>query len=118
MTSGFLLFCVPAIPKTIGSIGNGITHIKHYRLRSQESSQKSRSSFKREGPWKSASPDSSNFNRRKIHHPDEVPITTFSSNAPLESELAEQLTASPESPTTGIVRTTRVVTVVDDDVAS
>ncbi|KAF2965399.1 hypothetical protein GQX73_g8171 [Xylaria multiplex] len=118
MTSGFLVFCVPAIPKAIGSIGNGIAHIKHYRLRSRESSQKSKSSFKREGPWKSASPDSSNFNRRKIYHPDEVPITTFSSNASPESESAEQLTASPEPPTTGIVRTTRVVTAIGGDVAS
>ncbi|KAI3330147.1 hypothetical protein F4824DRAFT_515848 [Ustulina deusta] len=110
MTSGFLVFCVPAIPKTIGSIRNGIAHVKHYRLGSRESSQQSKSSSKRSG--------SSNFHHRKIHHPDEVPITTFASNAPLESESAEQLTTSPKPPTNSIVRTTRVVTAVDDDLAS
>ncbi|KAI1113665.1 hypothetical protein F5Y14DRAFT_417429 [Nemania sp. NC0429] len=45
MTSGFLVFCVPTIPKTIGSIGNGIEYMKQYRLRSQESGHS------RQHPW-------------------------------------------------------------------
>ncbi|KAI0418236.1 hypothetical protein F5X98DRAFT_338471 [Xylaria grammica] len=119
MTSGFLVFCVPTIPKTIGSIGNGIIYVKQYRLRSQESRHKSKSfSSKLSGPWKPASRDSTSFHQRKMHYPDEVPITTFSSNVPLESESTEGLTANITPPTNSIVRTTRIVTAVDDDLVN
>ncbi|GAW17237.1 hypothetical protein ANO14919_066910 [Xylariales sp. No.14919] len=94
---------VPIIPKATGRIGNWIVYVKQYRVHSQERRHKSKLFSRLSGVWKSASPDSAGFHQRKLHCPDEVPITTSSSDLALESESTEELTTNLKPPTNSIV---------------
>ncbi|KAI1192470.1 hypothetical protein F5X97DRAFT_340394 [Nemania serpens] len=120
MTSGFLVFCVPSIPKAVGRIRNGINHATHYGLRSSQKNQTI--------TWKKSNPlpskDFMPHGHRHSEPDDAVPITTFSSTSlPLDAQSTEYWAHDADDdrvqtqPTRGgIIRTTQVVTAVDDDV--
>ncbi|KAI1824075.1 hypothetical protein F4861DRAFT_507709 [Xylaria intraflava] len=113
MTSAFLVFCEPAFPKAIGSFVNGIAHVKNYASRSQNSWKQSKQlSINRSDSQRPSELGLARPHDHKAYLRD-VPMMTFSTNVPQRSDSTEHLTARPSN---GILRTTRVVTAVDDDI--
>ncbi|KAI1274547.1 hypothetical protein F5Y07DRAFT_372728 [Xylaria sp. FL0933] len=110
MTAGFLVFCVPTIPKAVKSIGITvkIASVSRLWLYSGRSWQKPASEGS--GPWV---PKYTGSHDKK--HADGYPLTSLASNLPQESESANELPYPSDVPANGIVRTTHLVTTLDKD---
>ncbi|KAI1817167.1 hypothetical protein GGS20DRAFT_592586 [Poronia punctata] len=104
MTAGFMVFCVPAIPKAIASMGirMKLASVRRYWLHSKQTHENSTSS----ADWKHSIPSKI----RQKRHPDAFPLTTIDSDIPLDLDSADERRRSYEAPPNAIVRTTHLVT--------
>ncbi|KAI0389135.1 hypothetical protein F5Y17DRAFT_450189 [Xylariaceae sp. FL0594] len=109
MTAGFLVFCVPAMPKAIGSLGlqMKLASVRRYLLLSKPVQEDSAAS----ASWKHSGPSKN----RQQKHADGFPLTTIDSDVPLSSEAADELPRPYEAPPNAIIRTTQLVTTLHRD---